>query len=1021
MRIKLTLYITLLFTCCLSNVIRAQNRSIESVISDSLSNIANKHASIGKVIVTGITVNKSEKKITVAVNEMLSQIPLRLDNVTRIYNAIRNITAEKYLGYSIICTSDSKKIEELIPNFYTPANIDTKKQWRNAGGFIPVVTNLSRPYNVVRGLNNKYLAVWHSHGYYFNQKQNRWEWQRPRLFQTVEDLYTQSYILPFLVPMLENAGANVFVPRERDTRTHEVIVDNDTKNAVSRYREFNDRKSWKSQKEGFGNVHKVWFPDENPFRSGTYRFIPTLTEKDEMSYAEWIPNIPEEGYYAVYVSYKTLEKSTNDARYKVHHQGGITEFSVNQSVHGGTWLYLGHFKFDEGKNYQYKVVLSNYSTEPNRMITADAVKFGGGMGNIARKPSQNNIMVTNKNADSLSVPGNSKITPVIYEAEISGYPRFAEGARYWLQWAGMPDSIYSRSKGENDYTDDVHARGNWVNYLTGSSSVNPNVSGLGIPLDLALAFHTDAGIKTNDSIIGTLGIYTIQNTEGKTEFKNGISRWASRDLTDIVQTQIVNDVRNKYAPEWVRRGMWNKPYSESRTPEVPTMLLELLSHQNFADMRYGLDPRFQFIVSRAIYKGIIKYLSSGSGQDLIVQPLPVEQFSCRFIDKTKLELNWTAVTDSTETTAVAKQFIVYTRINDEGFNNGTLAQNNRIVIDIQPGKIYSFKITAINEGGESFPSEILSAYRSPNEHGEVLIINGFDRISAPASFKKNSTEAGFINDKDAGVPYISDIYFTGKQYDFQRNSKFIDNNSPGFGASYGNYETKVIAGNSFDYPLVHGKAIKSAGFSFVSTSLASVLKGDTDLRNYKYVDLILGKQKKTFVGNAKKTPEFKTFPLALQQKIRTYLQGGGNLMLSGAYIGSDMYENLYIKTEERQFLENVLKIKFVSSKASVNGVVKLITTPLGFSKKSELMFHTRPNQWVYYVEAPDAIEPADQGAYTFCSYDENNLGAGVMYSGKYRTCCMGFPFETIVAEKERNKLMESILSFFSKKMQDQLY
>ena len=28
--------------------------------------------------------------------------------------------------------------------------------------------------------------------------------------------------------------------------------------------------------------------------------------------------------------------------------------------------------------------------------------------------------------------------------------------------------------------------------------------------------------------------------------------------------------------------MWNKSYSESRVPEVPTMLLELLSHQNFA-------------------------------------------------------------------------------------------------------------------------------------------------------------------------------------------------------------------------------------------------------------------------------------------------------------------------------------------------------------------------------------------------------------------------------------------------------
>ena len=33
--------------------------------------------------------------------------------------------------------------------------------------------------------------------------------------------------LQMLVPMLENAGAGVFLPRERDWQVHEVIVDND--------------------------------------------------------------------------------------------------------------------------------------------------------------------------------------------------------------------------------------------------------------------------------------------------------------------------------------------------------------------------------------------------------------------------------------------------------------------------------------------------------------------------------------------------------------------------------------------------------------------------------------------------------------------------------------------------------------------------------------------------------------------------------------------------------------------------
>ncbi len=88
-------------------------------------------------------------------------------------------------------------------------------------------------------------------------------------------------------------------------------------------------------------------------------------------------------------------------------------------------------------------------------------------------------------------------------------------------------------------------------------------------------------------------------------FPNGQSRLSSRDLVDLVMTQITEDVRKVYEPNWTRRGMWDASYSETRTPEVPSMILELLSHQNFGDMKYGLDPRFQFLVSRAVYKSIL--------------------------------------------------------------------------------------------------------------------------------------------------------------------------------------------------------------------------------------------------------------------------------------------------------------------------------------------------------------------------------------------------------------------------------
>ena len=76
----------------------------------------------------------------------------------------------------------------------------------------------------------------------------------------------------------------------------------------------------------------------------------------------------------------------------------------------------------------------------------------------------------------------------------------------------------------------------------------------------------------------------------------------------VVTDQIVTDLRAQFEPNWTSRGMTQENLYEIRVPEIPGMLMELLSHQNFADMRYGLDPNFRFAVSRAMYKGILKFI-----------------------------------------------------------------------------------------------------------------------------------------------------------------------------------------------------------------------------------------------------------------------------------------------------------------------------------------------------------------------------------------------------------------------------
>ena len=94
-----------------------------------------------------------------------------------------------------------------------------------------------------------------------------------------------------------------------------------------------------------------------------------------------------------------------------------------------------------------------------------------------------------------------------------------------------------------------------------------------------------------------------------------------------------------------------------------------------------------------------------------------------------------------------------------------------------------------------------------------MIVNGFDRLSGPAVID-TPTEAGFDLTKDPGVPYLYDISLCGAQTEFSRKQTGKE-----LGRSSSEWEGMRIAGNSFDYPFIHGKAIQASGdYSFVSCS-----------------------------------------------------------------------------------------------------------------------------------------------------------------------------------------------------------
>ena len=134
---------------------------------------------------------------------------------------------------------------------------------------------------------------------------------------------------------------------------------------------------------------------------------------------------------------------------------------------------------------------------------------------------------------------------------------------------------------------------------------------------------------------------------------------------------------------------------------------------------------------------------------------------------------------------------------------------------------------------------------------------------------------------DHGVSYIKDISYIGKMKEFRRSIPWMDDDASGFGDCYGNYETQVIAGNTFDYPAVHGAAILKADYSFVSCSDEAVESGQVVLNDYTYTDLILGKECQTKIGRGGIKPlEFKTFSKPMQDCITAYCSQGGNIFIS---------------------------------------------------------------------------------------------------------------------------------------------
>lgn len=906
-------------------------------------------------------VDNKNHTVTITLGEEFAQQDITEKLVNKTYKKIKKSLPRQYNKHKLIVMANGMPIEDYIPGRKSDNEYDSYWDGIDYKGK-PWVSNISKPNNISLGLSNRHIALWASHGRYYDQKKGLWKWQRPNLFCTTEDLFTQTIVVPYLIPMLENAGATVFTPRERDWQTKEIIVDNDkgVSGEGSWYGEHTEKEPWTDTGErGFGFRNGILRDGENPFTMGTARMIRT-TKKEDKAIAIWQPNFKEEGRYAVYVSYQTMPKSVDDAHYIVRHKGQETHFIVNQKMGGGTWVYLGTFDFDKGENPFNCVALTNQSKRKG-VVTADAVRFGGGMGNIERG------------------------------GDISHMPRCLEAARYYAQWAGAPYSIYGNKTGTDDYAEDINTRSLMTNWLAGGSPYVPTKEGKNVPIEFSLAVHSDAGYERDGkSLVGSLAICTTSFNDGR--LNSGISRFASQDFIEALRSNVTRDLSKKYK-RWNWRYLWDRNYSETRLPEVPSAIIETLSHQNFPDMKLGQDPNFKFTMARSIYKTILRYVSQMHRRPCIVQPLQPHLFKATLTGDNKVKLSWKAQDDELEPTAVPTSYNIYVAAGSGGFDNGTNVRGTSYTMELEPGVMYRFKVTAVNRGGESFPTSTLSAYYQPGATKTAMVINGFSRLSAPA-VRDNIHEQGFDIEEDAGVSYGLTAGWSGKQQCFNKST--MGSTEPnGLGYSGNEMAGNFVMGNTFDYVYTHADAIAATKkYNVVSCTSETVESGIVDLINYDVVDLALGLQK----YDENSTVFYKSIPSMLRNKLSAYVLGHGKLIASGAYIGSDLQHD-----DERVWLESTLKVAY-------GGAIHTDTISGIKGMGTEFDFYRQLNPTHYAATKCDVLMPVSTA---FCPLQyANGMSAGVAYKGNDNaTFTMAFPFECIIDRNKRLSIMNGILKF----------
>jgi hypothetical protein len=559
--------------------------------------------------------------------------------------------------------------------------------------FGPVVPSARQPSGALSG---RIVFINSGHGWIWRTK-DVWDLQRPNGLNAMNEDYGNWDQLNFFAAYCFNAGATIVSMRPLGQQTNEVILDNDDAGVTF-------AGTWSNS----GNATFFGSAGDVPYRFASFAATETAT-------ATYTPNLPVGGYYPVY-TWVLAGSDRGHQLYRIRHTGGESQIRIPHHMVGNGWIYLGEYYFNAGSNAANgSVVISNLrSTTNGSVVIADAIRFGNGMGSVARG-----------------------------SVGVSRYPREEESCRYWIQanlGQGQSTNLFDVS--DTDEHDSFSAPPRM------SAEMNREASG-SIFKRIHISFHSNAGGPR-----GTVGLINSVPTPNQAALAQICGQTVNDELVGISSTLEF---------PWYNRGSsitvtggYGEISNNSLVNEMDATIIEVAYHDNATDAALLRDPRVRGAVGRAAMHAVVKYMNQFDTNDIVpLIFLPEPPFNVRASGRTNgiVGLAWNPPV-SVANSGAPTNYIIYQSTNGYGFGNPISVGNvtNFSVSNLIVGVDYYFRIAAGNAGGESFPSEVVGC-RPPffATSLKALFVNAFDRFDRTTNLKQNLAVQNYVPASGSGA------------------------------------------------------------------------------------------------------------------------------------------------------------------------------------------------------------------------------------------------------------------------------